>query len=248
MMTAVTISFIVCSPPPACYGYFHNATIFPTDAWMRCNTRWVFNPAELANLTEPRLSAMRRQSKSDDVNITTVPLGLYFCFDSSTSRSTLLTFGLGLLHQHVCEQFKTQDFCGGKGIRRGCMNVSGDPFLLVLAWCRGLMREIEEIAGLWYQRDEIYVSAFFLHVYLHFRTKLTEHPSLVGESDAGFEPRFEPQRCGIPTSDGGVYARLADITSRFLGRDSEAAPGVYVRYVPAEKWGTGERAFHRTCR
>ena len=110
----------------------------------------------------------------DDISITTVPLGLYFCFDSSTGRSTLLTFGLGLLHQRVCEQFKDQDICGE--MRRGGTNPLEDPFVLVLAWCRGLMGEIEDIATLWYQRDEIYVSPAFRLSHLYFRVKFTSSP------------------------------------------------------------------------
>ena len=110
-------------------------------------------------MTEPRLSAMRRQLKVDDIDITTAPLGLYFCFDTSTGRFTLLTFGLGLLHQHVREQFTNQDVCGGT--RERSSNPLNDPFVLILGWCRGLTQEIEEIAALWYQRDEIYVSPIF---------------------------------------------------------------------------------------
>ena len=90
------------------------------------------------------------------MDVTTIPLGLYFCFDSSTSRSTLFTFGLGLLHQCVCQQFKTQD--AWEGMKRESINTLEDPFLLILAWCRGLMGVIEDIAALWYRRDEIYVS------------------------------------------------------------------------------------------
>ena len=123
---------------------------------MRCNTRWILNPAELAYLTEPCHSGLRQQLKSEDVDVTTVPLGLYFCFDSSTNTSTLLTFGLGLLHQRVCEQFKNQDVW--EGTKRESINTSEDPFLLILAWCRGLVGVVEEIAALWYRRDEIYVS------------------------------------------------------------------------------------------
>jgi len=132
---------------------------------MRCNTRWILNPAELAHSTGPRLSAMRRQLKSD-IDVTTVSLGLYFCVDSSTGRTTLLTFGLGSLHQHVCEQCKSQDDQGRT--KRESTNPLGDPFSLILAWCRGLMWEFEEIATLWYQRDEIYVSPIAL--LFHFRT------------------------------------------------------------------------------
>lgn len=130
---------------------------------MRCNTRWILNPAELAHLTEPCHSALRQQLKSEDIDITTVPLGLYFCFDSSTSRSTLLTFGLGLLHQRVCEQSKNQDVWNGT--RRESIDTSEDPFSLILAWCQGLVGVIEEIAALWYRRDEIYVSPVVQRLY-----------------------------------------------------------------------------------
>lgn len=183
---------------------------------MRCNTRWILNPAELAHLTEPRLSAMRRQLKSDENDITTAPLGLYFCFDPSTGRSTLLTFGLGLLHQHVCEQFKDQDVYGVT--RRESTNPLEDPFLLILAWCRRLVWVFEEIAALWCQRDEIYVSPSVRLLISYFRTEPTGSPSLaVGEGNAGVKPCLEPQGCGIPTSNGRVYARLVDVISRFPG-------------------------------
>ena len=153
---AVAISPIVRSPQPAGQGYSHDLNAFSTDAWMRCNTRWILDPAELAHLTEPCHSDLLEQLKSDDMDVTTVPLGLYLCFDSSTSRSTLLTFGLGLLHQRVCEQFNNQD--AWEGTKRESINTSEDPFSLILAWCWGLMCVIEEIAALWYRHDEIYVS------------------------------------------------------------------------------------------
>ena len=139
---------------------------------MRCNTRWILNPAELAHLTEPCHSALRQQLKSDDSVVGTAPLGLYFCFDSSTNRSTLLTFGLGLLHQRVCEQFKNQDVW--EGTKRASICTSEDPFLLILAWCRGLVCVAEEIAALWYRRDEIYVSPI-VHLFI-FRTSRLNRP------------------------------------------------------------------------
>ena len=184
---------------------------------MRCNTRWILNPAELAHLTEPCHSDLRQQLRSGDIDLTTVPLGLYFCFDASTRRSTLLTFGLGLLHQNVCEQCKNQD--AWKGTKGESISTSEDPFLLILAWCRGLIWEIEEIAALWYRRDEIYVSPM-VHLFIFRTSRLNppDHPQLaVGKGHAGIKPCLEPQGCRISTSNGSVYARLVDVISRLPG-------------------------------